>query len=177
MQNLGYWGTMDSKEPPVWRANSVICGFFQLRSGLTPLAPALFKGQLYIGDSAGSQAVKGSGKCCRFYYTLPSPWPAAHPSPQCLRCCRSTAHSCHQNPCSAPSALRQSPAMRQRLRSTRVASLPQGGTDSMLQVVLQCFPVGTEGARHQPRPHSHLTFFSGCIPQPSLPFYLTALLQ
>ena len=46
---------------------------FQLCSGLAPLASALFKGQLYTGDSTGSQAVKGSGEYCCFYYTLPSP--------------------------------------------------------------------------------------------------------
>ena len=69
-----------------------------------------------------------------------------------------------QNPCFAPSALPQSPAMRQRLRSTRVASLPQGGTNSVLQLVLQCFLVGTEGARCQPRLHSHLIFFLWMYP-------------
>ena len=59
---------------------------FLLCWGLAPLAPELFKGQLYIGEASGSQAVKGfTGYCC-FCSTPLSPWPAAHPSPHCWRC-------------------------------------------------------------------------------------------
>lgn len=49
IQNLGYGGTTDTEEPGILRTYYKLLHVdFRLLGGLSPITPALFKGQVYI---------------------------------------------------------------------------------------------------------------------------------